>query len=244
MSGSGKKEFKIKVLPKPSVGDGEVRSNAVPKRPAGRVKTKSSRKKSSTKESSNFKFVFLGLALVSLGGLYVVNSNRPQTSGAGSSPIASEDRKLNNYLQEAQKKAELQNLEVQVENHRATEGEELPAFLPLNSEDHSEKRPLGVELDADPAIDRVYKDLALSPTEGKWMSPEERVTMRLAERKWLYEFEKEERKAYIRSFIDAAKTAGYQIKINEDLIVTEVKPLTSKPTIPLDKVIENLTYPR
>lgn len=237
MTSPEKKPFKIKVLPKGGEG-----SSSSQKKPAHiRVSRKS--KKSSKRSGKQFPLgvAFLMVAGLALGGLYYVNK-KPLSHGVNDpSPSRSEDRQLTKYLQDAQKKSELQSLKVEVENQGAQQ-DELPAFMPLDTEDVSEARKLGVELESDPSMERIYDELYGSSPDGKWLTPEERISARLSERKWLYEFEKEERKMYIRNFIEAAKAAGYEIQINEDLIVTSVKPITSRPKVPLDKVLENM-YP-
>lgn len=227
MTSPAKKPFKIKVLPK----KGE--------QAAVFQVSRSKKSKKKRKQSFPLGLFFLFIAGVAVIGLYWVNMRgAPQSSNQAS---RLEDQRLSRYLQDAQKKSELQSLEVEVEN-QSTSTDELPTFMPLDTEDVPEARRLGVELESDPSMERIYDELYGSSPGGKWLTPEERMSARLAERKWLYEFEKEERKMYIRNFIEAAKVAGYEIQINEDLIVTSVRPITSRPKIPLDKVLENI-YP-
>lgn len=236
MSAPPKKPFKIKVLPKK---EGPVSHK------------KSRRQESSSKKTNKDLFLTISLAVVgalALGGLYLINT-QSQAPSSASDPAAKRalqdaaDQKLTRYLQDSQKKAELQSLKVQMENLRASTTE-LPAFLPLEEGGVDERRVLGVELEPDPSMDRIYDELYGTSPGGKWMTPEERISARLAERKWLYNYEKEEKKMYIRNFIAAAREAGYEVQINEDLIVTHVRPLTSRPKVPLDKVIENFQFSR
>lgn len=218
---SAKKPLRIKVLPKKQDNKGESKKNPLP-------------------------WVLLGLVGLSLFALYFINSHTSRPSLSGKLKEAFQqtpsEKRLTQYLQDAQKKSELQSLKVKVENTKAL-NEDLPTFLPLETE-KSDRRALGVELESDPAMDQVYEDLQLDQSTGQWLSPEQRISARLAERKWLYNYEKEEKKTFIRNFIKAAREAGYDIKIDENLIVTRVKVITSRPKIPLDKVIENLELPK
>lgn len=238
MSAPPKKSFKIKVLPKKE-GPTPIQSRSA----------KKSSEKSHTDWTANGLKVFLLLiGVLALGGLYLINSQDPAKTNAVADPTGLQspaDKKLTQYLQDGQKKAELQSLKVQVENQRAAiSTEDLPAFLPLEGESIDRRRNFGVELESDQSMDRIYDELYGASPGGKWMSPEERISARLAEKKWLYNYEKEEKKMYIRNFIEAARQAGYEVQINEDLIVTHVRPITSKPKIPLDKVLENLQFSR
>ncbi len=241
MESPGKKPFKIKVLPKKDRIDKKPSDPTIPHSKS----KKKSKKLSRSKDTSALGLLFLGVAAFALFGIISLNfGESPKKSVEAKKEIqTNEDKKLTRYLQDAQKKSELRHLETQLENKNALP-DELPAFLPLDSEGPELKRPLGVELDSDPSMAQVYDDLYGSSPSGKFMTPEERVSARLAERKWLYNFEKEERKMFVRNFIDAAKRAGYEIQINEDLVVTHVRPLVAKPKVSLDKVIENLYNPK
>lgn len=237
MSSSSKKPFKIKVLPK----KGEAAPHAIKSRKA--KKERRLKKGDSDSSGNHLGILFLVIGLGAAGALYVLNNSNEGSRSKGQSVTNQANKKLTRYLQDGQKKAELQSLEVQVENLRAFNSTgELPAFLPLDEEKPEDQRNLGVELEPDPSMDRIYDELYGASPGGKWMSPEERISARLAEKKWLYNYEKEEKKMYIRNFIEAAREAGYDIQINDDLIVTQVKPITSRPKIPLDKVIENLQF--
>lgn len=230
MSEAPKKSFQIKVLPK--------KGAAGPAEPSVKKRTSSPAPKKRPKKdpSQAFFFVLVGLITLIAVWLFLPTSSKVHPSRqAASSPS---ERKLNQYLQDGQKKTELTEMNVSVENQNA-HVEDLPAFLPLD-EVSSERRPMGVELSQDPALDKVYQDLYGQPGTNGEKSPEERISARLAERKWVHQFEREEKKTFIRNFIAAARDAGYEVELNEDLIVTKVRPLTSKPKVSLEKVIDKL----
>lgn len=203
-------------------------------------KNKKTRTEESSKKNPVFlRVLFLGVALLGVLGLYVVNSGPPTPAAKKqtTTPVTPENKKVTRFMQDSQKKAELQNLKVEVENLRV-KPDDLPAFMPLEGES-VETRPLGVELSPDPSIEQVYSDLN-SVKSDQFQTPEERISARIAEKKWLHEYKKMERKTYIQNFIEAARLAGYDIKIDDNLVVTEVRPLNNRPKVPLDKVLENL----
>ena|GEM_PF-1451658 len=239
-----KKSFQIKVLPK--TGEGPAIAGNSPKKKSIHVKTSKSKSKSGRKKTSSLQgpLILLGVIAAALGGLYWVNVKAPKPSSASAVKAANpENKKLKNYLEAAQQKEAFQKMRVQVENQAAVP-DDLPAFLPLEDQDPGERRPMGVELDSDPSMNRVYDDLYGSSEGGRFQTPEERIGARLAQKKWLYEYQLSERKVFIQNFIEAAKLAGYEVKIDENLVVTEVKPLRARPSIPLDQVLENLATAR
>ncbi|HAG92114.1 MAG TPA: hypothetical protein DCL41_09590 [Bdellovibrionales bacterium] len=241
MTSPSKKEFKIKVLPKKGAKD-----SARAQKKADVKASQSGKTSSSTSKSKGPKDLmgaaFAGVAAIALGGLVWFNLKESKTLPGPSKPSQviqkSGDRKLTKYLQDSQRKRELQNLKTEVENLSAKK-ETLPDYIPPRKP-RALQRPLGVELESDPGVDQVYEDLYGSQEGETIETPEDRISAQLANRKWLYDFQLEERKAYIRNFIEAARLAGYDIKIDENLVVTQVKPLTNRPKVPLDEVLQNL----
>jgi len=235
LTSSPKKAFKIKVLPKK--GD-----------PQPKVEAPRSAPEASSSPSSPLGAILLVVAVFAAIGLYYVQSGgskqapkvaTPKAPEKSSVVVRPEDKKLTQFLQDSQRKKELLNMRVQVENSEASlEG--LPDYVDPRFQDRAVLRPMGVELDSDPSMDRIYEDLYGGNRSTTSVSPEDRISAQLAQKKWLYKFELEERKMYIQNFIAAAKEAGYDIKVDENLIVTQVIPLTTRPKVPLDKVLEDL----
>lgn len=240
MSDAPKKSFQIKVLPKKEAAPEVpiVPAPPPPKERTIRKKTPSTKsKKTKKKEPPQWLFLALVGLIAVIAIVFFLPSPNKMKINSGSA-MNSSPSKLNEYLQAGQRKSELSEMKVAEENRRA-DSNELPAFLPLE-EGGGEKRPMGVELSQDPALDKVYQDLYGEPGANGEKSPEERISARLAERKWVHRFEKEEKKTFIRNFIAAAREAGYEVELNDDLIVTKVKPITSRPKISLEKVIDKL----
>lgn len=235
MADGSKKSFQIKVLPKKNAGpsvhspDSNLNATPSPKRP---------RRKRPDERATSYTPVFVIVAIGLLGLLWMATNKKVNGPNRENASLSAETQKLNRFLQDGQKKMELNELGVTVENS-ASRSEELPAFLPLDSEG-SERRPMGVELEQDPAMENVYNDLYGESRGASIQTPEERINSRLAEKKWVNKFEREEKKMFIRNFISSAREAGYEIELNDDLVVTKVRPITSRPKISLEKVIENL----
>ncbi len=162
----------------------------------------------------------------------IVKSDMGTTRRGGETP---EDM-VNTFLKESQiqRKMEMHNREL--ENKVTTK--------PLGKEDQiveeSDRTP-GVSLEMENREQKVYEDI-YGP-EGKNRgptSPDDRIKMRIEQEQWLSQTQKQERKVYIQNFLKEAYDAGYAIELDDNLVVTRVRKVTSKPSQTLDKVLENL----
>jgi hypothetical protein len=101
----------------------------------------------------------------------------------------------------------------------------------------------GVQMDSEDASGKVYEDLADDDPNSKFNDnlPADKIYSRLARRKWLNEQERDEKVAFIRNFIRNAHDQGYDVEINQDLVVTRVNRINpSNEKINIDQVIDRL----
>jgi hypothetical protein len=188
---------------------------------------------------------FFGLAIVlAIMSFLLSQRSRPSTlrdpSSVNREGVLND--KINRYLQETARRRELTKMDLELE------GEKVKSEFPSDSATYSahpvpeESKSLGVFLDQEDSAGKVYKDLyGRNDSSAETMLPEERINMRIAQRKWINELEMNQRRQFINNFLKSARDAGYDLELNENLVVVKVKKLQQKPRIPLDKVLERLS---
>lgn len=77
---------------------------------------------------------------------------------------------------------------------------------------------------------KVYEDTR-TPSEKPILdfSPEDRIRAELARKKWLYEYDKDYRDEFIKSFQQNALREGYKVEVGPDLVVRKVERVNRAP---------------
>lgn len=163
----------------------------------------------------------------------------PQKKSSGEMALGDEDSPealVNRYLQEGRMKRQMEMQNRDLENKVFSKPLGKDATVVKDSD-----RTLGVSLEQENAAEKVYNDLYGQEGKSKGpISPDDRINMRIEQEQWLSVAQKQERKAYIQSFLKEAYDAGYAIDLDENLVVIKVRKVTSRPSQTLDKVLENL----
>lgn len=169
-------------------------------------------------------------------------SRRPARNTAGKLDLASiqdpTSARISRLMQESQVKQEMlmrgrqiQNLESRGMNRDAD-----VAVYPDGSSDHI----YGLQLDQENTSDRLYRDLDDTPVSNDDMLPDQRINARLEKRKWLNQEERARRIEFVRQFIRSAYDKGYEVEIDQNLVVVGVKPITGTRRLNIDQVINKL----
>lgn len=172
-------------------------------------------------------------------GFWVLFNDEPKKGGVSNIPAVekAEQAKLEAYLKEAELKQKMAMRSRELENQQSATP--IPSDAEIIKKDD---RTLGVYLDTENREKKVYEDLyGNQDGKSKLVLPEDRINARLAQRKWITEEEKQEKKQWVQNFIKQAYDAGWAVEINEDLIVTKAKPVRDKPRMSLDQVIDKLS---
>ncbi|MCB0411192.1 MAG: hypothetical protein KDD22_01615 [Bdellovibrionales bacterium] len=143
--------------------------------------------------------------------------------------------KINHYLQFADKKSELDQMRVEVQNHEESE--------PISSADQakvekvnlgslSAYRPVAPETNAK----SVYEDLhgPANSFEAP-LTPRDRIEASLARREWVSDYQRHQANEYVEQFVANAKAQGYEVKLNDQMEVVEIQ------AIPREKRFKGLT---
>ena len=100
----------------------------------------------------------------------------------------------------------------------------------------------GVQLDQDSSAERVFEDLNEDlPTGFTAETPGDKISSRLANRRWVNEAERAERIQFVRNFIRTWAERGYEVQINQDLVVVGYRKVSKPITkVSIDQVIERM----
>jgi hypothetical protein len=102
-------------------------------------------------------------------------------------------------------------------------------------------RSYGVQLDLEANTDRVFEDLNVNSKNFAESTPDEKINARLANRRWVNELERRERVTFIRNFIKSAYDRGYEVEINENLVVVGVKKITDPKKMNIDQILNKMS---
>ncbi|MGZ3723293.1 MAG: hypothetical protein ACXVA9_10200 [Bdellovibrionales bacterium] len=236
MDNSG--EIKIKALPRSNEG-------AQAKKPDGTEKPK-------VAKPPRY-IIYVGIAALALGA-FTFFSNGPKSSktiqaekakskAAGKADLASTTTRINEsvtrHLQDAEIQHEMMKRTRELENapfkNAINEGDDdLLALLP------DENKSFGVQLDSDGAAERVYEDLNGEPTTYSDTLPADKINARIANRKWMNEMERTEKINFISTFIRSAYDRGYEVEIDQNLVVVGVKRINKNKILDINQVIDRL----
>lgn len=143
------------------------------------------------------------------------------------------------HLQEAEIKREIMQREAELQNEpfnqqiKGMASEDEIATLPEN-------RNFGVHLDSDDSADRVFDDLNVNSQGYDDRLPADKINARLANRQWANEEERRERIEFIGNFIRSAYERGYELEIDQNLVVVGVHRIPRDKKININQVIDRL----
>lgn len=137
------------------------------------------------------------------------------------------------YLQESQVKTEMLARARQLENLN-TRGE-----VSASSAEEYDPRRYGVQLDQEDSASKVFEDLHDNDAIPLELLPGDRINARLAKNKWTNELERNERVTFVREFIKSAYAKGYEVQLDQNLVVVGVKKITNQ-KVNIDQVLNKL----
>ena len=231
---SQKQDIKIRLVPKSS-----------DKRPQGDLAPSESPKPKALKGGrlwlANVMLALLcGMAMGAFG-IYAFGPRHPH---GGKNVVALEQasvsdpqsQRVSRHLQDSHMKEEILRRTREMENRQLSP---VDGSQPLFQDD--EERPLGVQLDQDESMEKLYRDLNYRQYRpANEFLPDERIKARLANRRWVSQEERAERIQFVRNFIRSAYDRGYQVQLDQNLVVVGVKKITEPRKVDIEKVMDQL----
>jgi hypothetical protein len=151
------------------------------------------------------------------------------------STAARQNASVSRHMQESHMHRQLMVQAQQLENSKVKTTDLQADQFALDS-----ARSYGVQFDQEDTADRVYEDLNLNAKSFGDSTPDEKINARLANRRWVNELEKRERITFVRNFIKSAFDRGYEVEINENLVVVGVKRITDTKKLNIDQIMDKL----
>jgi len=126
--------------------------------------------------------------------------------------------KITSHLQVTDRRVEHNSLAVELDNHRLAPRVDGADMAQSRSATPDHFAPLS--FDREDLAAKVYRDTnAGGPSYDNGVLPGEKVEVSLEHRKWLYEYDREQKEQFIRAFIDNANAQGVELQIDESLQV-------------------------
>lgn len=143
---------------------------------------------------------------------------------------------VNRHLQEAAAKHEMMVRVREMENLRVSGTLDADEFA--NDED---SRNIGVQFDQEDTASQVYADLN-EDSEDNYANetPDDKINSRLATRRWVNELERAERIAFVRNYIRKAYEKGYEVQLDNNLVVVSVKKINKTEKVNIEQVLDKL----
>ena len=168
---------------------------------------------------------------------------KPEVKRTVSSPAPSaqspvEDR-VSRYMQEVEAQREMAKQSLEIENQNLTSSHDVNPGSELI--DENKDRVLGLQLDQENSAERVYEDLNQNKSNPSEMLPEDRINSRLANAKWINEMERAEQKQFVANFVKAARENGYEVTLNDQLVVVKVRKLPGSRKVSIDNILDQLS---
>lgn len=169
---------------------------------------------------------------------------RTPTSAAKPAQAAQPSRSydsVNRHLQESSAKAEMLVRVREMDNRKAQD-----VNLDMPDEDYTaandtEHIGQGVTFDSENTAERLYADLNEDAVTGYADTlPGDKINARLANRRWVNELERAERVAFVRNYIRAAAEKGYEVQIDQNLVVVGVRKIQKTNKMSIDQVLNNV----
>lgn len=237
---SQNEDIKIRALPR---GGDKPSTKAKP-----RVELQAEKTQASTGGKRRWIIYVVTASLATLVAIPVVRSSKPSskpgrkvTATSGSTELSSTNARINDsvnrHLQDSEIKAAMMRHTREIENMQFRNARNEPNDADVSTlQDNSS---FGVHLESDGAAERVFEDLAsdTAPTEPL---VSDKINSRLANRKWMAEQERAEKIQFISSFVRSAYDRGYEVEIDQDLVVVGVHPINTKKPLNINQVIDRL----
>lgn len=146
-----------------------------------------------------------------------------------------ENEKVSRLLQESYMHRQLMVQAQQIENMKMKNQD-------LKAEDYAldPNRTYGVQFDQEDSADRVYEDLNDRANVDFERTPAEEISARLANRRWVNELERRERVTFVKNFVRSAYERGYEVQLDQNLVVVGVRKITENRKINIDQLIDKL----
>jgi hypothetical protein len=187
-------------------------------------------------------FIKLGLIVGCASMAFMLLSKNPQSS---KSKVQSQDltsvkipasanAAVNKYLMESQLKTEMLHRARQLENLNSKADDYNTSY-----EDGVERQSYGVQFDQEDTASKVFEDLHDNDYQPTELLPGDRINARLAKNKWTNELERRERVTFVREFIRSAYDRGYEVQLDQNLVVVGVKKIGNQ-KVSIDQVLNKL----
>lgn len=178
------------------------------------------------------------IVLVLLGYVMLPDAAPPARELSSQQPLRDPMvKRLSGYVDEVRFKEEALRQRRELENMRLRASGQA---LDLEASAPEVPRPLGVTMDSENVADRLYGQLNDRPTLNVDSLPESRINARLEKNKWVNELDRQERVQFIRNFIKSAYDRGYEVQLDQNLVVVGVRPIQNR-TVSLDQAIDRVT---
>jgi hypothetical protein len=123
--------------------------------------------------------------------------------------------------------------EAQMKRARQLENLKAGAIRPNESQDD-----YGVLAEQDRRLGLQFNDHRYTPSVDQL--PAERINSRLANRRFVNDYERAERIAFVRNFLRSAYERGYEVQLDQNLVVVGVKKITDVRKVNIDQVLDQL----
>lgn len=137
------------------------------------------------------------------------------------------------YLQESQLKTEMIKRARQLENMNSRGDASDSGAVDYDPKNY------GVQMDQEDTASKVFDDLHDNDAIPPELLPGDRINARLAKNKWTNELERNERITFVREFIKSAYAKGYEVQLDQNLVVVGVKKITNQ-KVNIDQVLSKL----
>lgn len=167
------------------------------------------------------------------------NSVRPSPRERKSDAASVQDpvnAKVSRHLQDLWMKQQIRERRQALDNQELRDPSVSEKTIVLNDDD----RAYGVQLDQEDRVEQIYRDLSRRKVANAEMLPDERIRARLEHRKWLNQHERAERINFVRNFLRSAYDRGYQVELDQNLVVVGVKRVTEPRKIDIEQVIDRM----
>jgi hypothetical protein len=144
---------------------------------------------------------------------------------------------IDKNMQDTKLRQQMMIRSAEIENQQTRGSGDLDQGIVYNDSD----RILGVQLDQDQSTERVLADVNSTNSAATEMTPADRINFKLANRQWNNDLDRAEKINYIRNFIRSAYERGYEVTIDQNLVVVGVKPINPNHKVNIDQVIDRLS---
>lgn len=138
--------------------------------------------------------------------------------------------KINSHLQADEQTRMLRQLQRSLENHSYIPELRDSPSIPREYM-RSEGRSYGLRVEPDKQSQQVYNDLFGRESEfSRQASPEQTIQALVEKRRFLDQYETEQKLQFVETFVERAKEQGYLVILNEDLEVVKVRKIRREPS--------------